>query len=469
MILGILVPDGIGIKNYLYTNFPALYFENPDNKIVLLYCGIERQLLEETMQQFPGRATLCELPRFTEKIPFRVIRESITIGRLRYFSRKLSNPTIMEAVPNAHTWRRKILLGVAGVFGRIMSRNYKAILRWEKIFQHQVSRLEIPEFESILRQQKIDVILSLHQRPPENIPVFEAARRLNIRRTTVIYSWDNVAKARLYSTSEKYFLWSNYMKSQMRLFYPEIPEESLVVTGTPQFSFYFSKDYMMPRDKFFEANGLNQQHPIVLFSGSDFRTSPYDPYLLRDVAEALQSIEEQERPSLVFRRTPADFSDRYNWVFQKYPWIKVMDPLWINKGNSWSSAVPTRQDLVNIVNLIRYCSIVVNVASTMALDAATHNKPCIYLSYHPLEARQQGWPVYNDTHDEDHFKAMKNIEAVCYVEHENKLPAAIFNLLHHPDDYAKGRAKYLEIITDNLYMSASQSLASQIMALQEMA
>jgi len=272
MVLGIVLPDGVGIKNYLYAEFPSLFLSNENNKIVLFHSPLDNDLLQEIAAPFGDKMTLVELPVYYEDLKSRIIREAITFARLKYFGKKLNNLTIINAAPVANNWKRKLILGAASIIGSILSQNYSSILSWEKKYSKRLETIDIDQQLTLLHDQGIDVIFSLHQRPLENIPIYEAARRLNLRRCTVIYSWDNVAKARLYSPSEKYFLWSKYMLDQMKLFYPEISENKLVITGTPQFSFYFNSAYQTNKSTFYQQWNLDETKPIILFSGSDLRT-----------------------------------------------------------------------------------------------------------------------------------------------------------------------------------------------------
>jgi hypothetical protein len=467
MVIGIFVPDGIGIKNYLYTDFPDRLLSSANNRLVIFHIGIDLSLLDQLGQKYPDRIIFVRLPAFKEDAVTKVLRESVTIARLKYFSATLNNKTILKSGPVANTPKRKLLLQLANLIGTALSKKYTDILRIEQWFSDRVARLRMDEHENFLQQHKIDILISLHQRPPDNIPIYEAARRLGIKRIAVIYSWDNVSKARLYTPAEKYFLWSRYMFDQMQLFYPEIPKEKLCITGTPQFSFYYSPAYLSEREDFCRKHGIDPKKPYLIFSGSDERTAPYDPHLLRDVALAVLKWNEAERPQLIFRRSPADFTNRYHWVFEKFPWIIVLDPKWQNKGAGWGTAIPTKEDIEMIVGLIQHGQLIINVASTMALDAATHDKPCIYISYNPKEAREAGYPPETYIHQEDHFKVMRNIDAVHYVNSVELLDECLQKLMNQPDAYARGRKRYLEIITNNLSSEAAANMVREIERLYE--
>ena len=59
-----------------------------------------------------------------------------------------------------------------------------------------------------------------------------------VMKITFIFSWDNLPKARLAVEADLYLVWSQWMKDEMRDYYPEISEEKVKLVGTPQFEFY---------------------------------------------------------------------------------------------------------------------------------------------------------------------------------------------------------------------------------------
>ena len=109
----------------------------------------------------------------------------------------------------------------------------------------------------MLRQLQPDVLFSTHQRSLDGSVVVEAARSLEIPTLGAVYSWDNLPKARLLVRTDRYVLWSEFMKQEMATYYPEIAETRLFVTGTPQFEFYFNPSLRQERGDFFAEWGLD--------------------------------------------------------------------------------------------------------------------------------------------------------------------------------------------------------------------
>lgn len=141
---------------------------------------------------------------------------------------------------------------------------------------------------------------------------------MNIPTATVIYSWDNLPKARLALRADNYLVWSDYMKNELNLYYPEIKLEQIHVTGTPQFEFYGDSDNIIDKEVFYEKYNLDPNKKIICFSGDDTKTSPDDPSYLNDVAEEITKANLQNEYQILLRRCPVDLSSRFDKVLDQY-------------------------------------------------------------------------------------------------------------------------------------------------------
>ena len=111
----------------------------------------------------------------------------------------------------------------------------EAISKMEALYDAEITKDAI--FEKItkdIEQLNPDYILNLHQRAPISAPIIAVAKKKKIRTATVIFSWDNVPKARLISRYDKYLVWSEIMKSELSLLYPELVGVCVLFVGTPK-------------------------------------------------------------------------------------------------------------------------------------------------------------------------------------------------------------------------------------------
>ena len=74
-------------------------------------------------------------------------------------------------------------------------------------------------------------------------------------------------------------------------------------------------------------------------------TSPHDQLFLRDVAAALQG--KANNLQVIFRRCPADFSNRYDTTLEQYQdFIISIDPIWnVASQTGWSGYFPLFDDI----------------------------------------------------------------------------------------------------------------------------
>lgn len=410
----LLFPDGVGIRNYLYSDV----FKEVEEKLVLFH-----NFDAETIAVLKECTTLSDaivIPEYKESIKEKFLRELICLSRLYYNAQEVKNPTILTN----WNWNQKALS--KKIFYKTIQniapfcKKYATILKLEKSYQKAIRSTSFyTQVEAILKQLQPKTVFCSHQRGLKAATVFAAAKDLGIPTTTVIYSWDNLPKARLALRADSYLVWSDYMKKEMKLYYPEIPSESIHITGTPQFEFYKDERNIMGKETFFKKYNLDPAKKIICFSGDDIKTSPDDPGYLKDIAEELTKSNLKEEYQILLRRCPVDFSGRFDAVVDEYKEIiKEAPPLWyFNTANDWSVVYPSIEDVELLVSTAFYSDVVINVGSTMAFDFAMFDKPCVFINYDQENKKVSDWSV-KTIYRFQHFKSIPNKESVLWLNNK---------------------------------------------------
>jgi hypothetical protein len=227
------------------------------------------------------------------------------------------------------------------------------------------------------------------------------------------------------------------MKDEMKLFYPEIDQKKIKITGTPQFEFYNNKELLQSKEEFCNQFGLDASKKIICYSGDDTRTSPYDPDYLNDLASSIHQLPEEKQAQVLLRRCPVDLTGRFDSIVKEYPEIiKVADPLWNfdknNKGK-WTLVYPKFEDVTLLINTVQHCDAVINVGSTMAHDFALYQKPAIYINYDVPHAKN--WSV-NTIYKFQHFRSMGNLKPIFWLNSKDSI-IEIVNKTFHCDENTK--------------------------------
>jgi len=428
-----LIPDGVGIRNYLYSNVIA-YLKS--NAKIAFWSTLPEEAFQETLELHQINVDFKKIKLHPERFFTRLWKETSVYARLKYNSQKVNNPTILNNWrKNNKNFKLRQLYNFAQIIGSWASKDYHRILKLETKSRKAWSRGLIDYYKKELLDSDISSIFITHQRVASLMPICLAAKELGIKVTTAIYSWDNLPKARLAVLADQYVVWSDYMKEEMHIYYPEITSEKVIVTGTPQFEFYLEKERLMSRRDFALKYNLDENKKWICFSGDDRLTSPYDADYLRDVASSIQDFSNDYH--ILFRRSPADFSTRYDAVLKEYEGLIIsIDPVWNTTANGWGTFFPQLEDVDLLANMAYHCFVAINVGSTIAHDFSVFDKPCMYINYDQKFA--ENWSV-DTIYKFQHFRSMNGLDAVIFVNSVDDWKDKIIETSINPNLIAVGR------------------------------
>ena len=433
--IALLLPDGVGIRNYLYSNLLNELLKNGCKPI--LVHNLSDDAIKEVEKHHNYEFIRKKILPYKESIKQKFFRELISLSRLKYNIGLTDNNSLLDNwKPNKNNIKNKIFYFLVESCSVFVSKKYKRILSLEKSYDNLFyDRLNY----IFLKELNVDAVFSTHQRSIIAIPLIKAAKVLGIKTYGVIFSWDNLPKARLAVRTDDYLVWSEYMKNEMSFFYPEIEQNKIIVTGTPQFEFYYNENLIIPKQEFFNKFGLDISKKTICFSGDDERTSPYDPIYLNDLAEKVSELPKSDQPQILLRRCPVDLSGRFDAIVEKYhQLIKVAEPIWSYDRNDkadWTLVYPKFEDVTLLINTVKYCDVVLNVGSTMAHDFAMLKKPAIYINYDISNAKN--WSV-DTIYKFQHFRSMGELNAVIWLNSKEE----IINVLNQTLELNNYKMKY---------------------------
>ncbi|WP_144605226.1 glycosyltransferase family protein [Algoriphagus algorifonticola] len=450
-----LIPDGVGIRNYLYSDI-IKDLTSRSNEVIIWHSLGKPQISQ--VKEIVGLDFLDYDFIHRPELPIvKFIRETTTYARLKQNVKLKENPTILDNwMPRKIGWKNKLFYKLVEKSALFLN-NYHEIHSFEKIGFLQVRKSQAyKESLQFLRKTKPDVLFCTHQRVPSITPAVLAAQDLQIKTFTAVFSWDNLPKARLAFRTDRYLVWSDYMKDELLTYYPEIDENQIDVTSTTQFDFYRKEELIDKRGDFAEKYGLDQDKKWICFSGSDSISSPNDHEYLEDVAEALKN---QNNVQLIFREVPVESIDRFKEVLSKFPEIKNISPEWV-KSSQWGSFFPLPSDIKLLVNLAYHCDVVINLGSTMALDFAVFGSTAFYLAYDQPHERKR---FVKDVYGFEHFKTMNGLDAVGWIRSKDAILPSIHKALSSQGEVGPDKMKWFErVVQPNKTETSSQRIVKAL-------
>ena len=419
----VLIPDGIGLRNFSFTSFVdkgreqgweiIFWHSTPFDLSSKGFHEIKLRGKPRAKTDLLKRAKITsELNLFTEKFKDPV-----------YHSYKFppSNKGLKNRVKNLIVY----LLAQSHRSGKGVNKLREKLKISERNSHYYANCLED------LKQEKPDLIFCSNQRAVNALAPLLAAEDLDIPTISFIFSWDNLPKATMVIDSNFYFVWSEYMKSEMKKYYPHINDQQIKITGSPQFEHHFIEKLKISREEFFKIHSLDPNKQYICFSGDDITTSPHDQVYLKDIAAAVQKLNsEGESLGIIFRRSPVDFSERFDEVLELYQnVISPIEPAWEQQGLRWNTVLPTKEDLQLQTNIIQHTLMVVNVGSSMAFDYACHNKPAAYINYNPDNVILKR--DIKEIYEYIHFRSMPSKDSVLWINSKDSIASILMKAIEN--------------------------------------
>ena len=453
----ILLPDGIGLRNFAFTNFHKLGLEKEyditfwnNTPFELSTLGIKEIIIKNAKAHpitdlLKTAQTHIELSHSIKKSKDKVYNS------YRFpLSRRDIKASVKSAMIKAIILWNNSQKGLKNIRAAIAKNERK-------------TKLYFDCFET-LQKEKPAMIFCTNQRIMLAVAPILAAQDLGIPTATFIFSWDNLPKGTKILETDFYFVWSEHMKSELLNYYPHISEEQIKITGTTQFEPHFQQNLLVSKEAFFKEHKLDTTKKYICYSGDDITTSPNDPIYLADLAKAIVILNEKgANLAIIFRRCPVDFSNRFDEVLAEFKAIITsINPKWEKKGNSWHSILPTKEDLVLQVNTIFHSELVVNLGSSMVFDYATFAKPCGFINYDVPNIDYPNWSV-KKIYNFIHFRSMPSKDSVFWINSPDEMQQIVEKMLSN--DAAKvveNAQKWFEKINQHPPEKASERIWNAI-------
>ena len=178
MKLLLLIPDGVGIRNYLYSDI-LKHCKERNTQVAVLH-KLDNAVIQEAEKLHNITLESYELALTEQFFLIRLLRESTTYARLRINAKTVNNPTILTNWKTGKgSLKLKLLYFFAKLFGACLN-TYRQVEAVEKIMFGLESN-NVKQCYSILKKIKPDVVFCTHQRVAEISPLMIAARQMGIK------------------------------------------------------------------------------------------------------------------------------------------------------------------------------------------------------------------------------------------------------------------------------------------------
>lgn len=324
-----------------------------------------------------------------------------------------------------------------------------AKFRSEQILENSIERLLLNyprsrEAELRLREDRPDVIVSTGPFQYEQPAIVSTSKNLKIPTLAYIPSWDNVStKNRMVFKYDGFVVWNEQTKRELNDFYPYTKDRPVYVIGAPQFDVFHQTRYRTSREDFCAQHKLDPNLPVIVYAiGSpNFLNERHGAeYLAKRVVEGhLGDVQ------LLVRPHPIHDNAEMRALFDRYsPRVCLQQSP--NAGKQLSLRTQDEDQIIEWVNTFRHADVVVNLSSTVTIDAAIFDKPVVNLDFDPQPGQADQELIKDINHKWSHFQPIAESGGVWLVNDFDEMEYAISSYLKSPDLHKNERKWIVETV-----------------------
>lgn len=310
-----------------------------------------------------------------------------------------------------------------------------ASLRREEWLERNLERLLLTYERSAEADRRIvesrpDVIVSTGPFQFEQPAILNNARKYGIPVLAYIPSWDNIStKNRMVFNYDGYLVWNERSRNELHAFYPATRTRPVHVIGAPQFDVFYQDRFHESREAFCRDQDLDPARSIIVYAlGSpNFLNEKHGAFhLAQRVFEGhLGDVQMLVRPHPIHDN--AELAEE----FDKYaPRVRLQKTK--NAGKELNKRTQDVRDVIEWVNTFKHADVVVNMSSTVTIDAARFDRPVVNLDFDPQPGQADQALIKEVNHLWSHFKPIAESGGVWLVNDFSELEKAVIEYLKDP-------------------------------------
>lgn len=251
----------------------------------------------------------------------------------------------------------------------------------------------------------------------------------------MIKSWDNITTKTFMRMHPDWVIVQNKIVFDEVMHYCDFARsDHIVIVGIPQFDTYVRREYIVPREKFFERIGVDSKKRLLFYAAPGDWKAEYDNEVVWDIVRA---IDEHKIPSDVhiLLRPHPKYESRARTI--RHHAVTLESPgKYLGKDRlAWYFE---DEDVAHLANTIYHSDIIINTESTLSLEAALLDRPTIAIGYDGSHALPYRYSVLR-LYEKEHYRPLTISGGIAVVKSANELIDAINAYLAYPEKDHDGR------------------------------
>lgn len=266
------------------------------------------------------------------------------------------------------------------------------------------------------------------------------AKQRGVKTVSFIQSWDNpTSKGPFPAVPDKIIVWNEILKEEVLKFH-HFPPENIHISGVPQFDLYLDKSNFRSKQNFFKKWNLDPEKRLISYTTGSTNMLPDEHEVVHLLYKKLVGNEFCVPAQLLVRPHPKDSFD-YEEHFKDFDLMTIQRPGTLAQTKDrWN---PNREDMYGLAELMNYSDVVVNVASTITIDAACFDTPVVNIAFDGYSKRDY-MNSCRRYYDYDHYRNILKTKGVRVAYSVEELTNLVNLYLKDPELDREGRRKIVD-------------------------
>lgn len=361
-----------------------------------------------------------------------------------------------------NTRQRKVKSRLKDLFNKVLAHTVPEKSKQWIVNENKLMKTEKPYllYKQWMIEHKIDALYTVAPFLQEINLMGRVLHDLGKPAFASIHSFDNVTKRKWQPfIFDHYFVWNKFNEQELLSIYPALKNESISITGAPQFDFHFNTEYILPKQEWLSKMGLPNDKKIILYAGGAAVHFPTEPQYAAALCRAIERGNIDNNTVILLRSHPLCNMERWKSFIGPSNAIYYYQPTHGANKNNYSNVSVT--DIKILVSTLFYCDVHINLCSSMTIDGSIFHKPQIAPYYD--DVNKAGEPALQSIYTQKHFQSIVASGVLQFADSEEKLVSIVNKNLAIPQHISACKKCVEDIITFTDGHSAkrvAQSLAS---------
>ncbi len=246
----------------------------------------------------------------------------------------------------------------------------------------------------------------------------------------MVLSWDHLSSKIVLSRRLNSFLvWNEHTQQRIVATYPCYRPEQIHVVGIPNYDLY-AEQPSHSYESWCQKYGLDAKRRTILFSTMPQSRHEQQHLIVEELLKAI--VRREEVPSdlqVLIKCHPFDDSREYDKLLGRYP--VAIHRTGLAPGQPQEQWIPTSQEITSSRDCLYFCSVNINIFSTVTIEAAYFDKPIIHIAFDPLPLAPGRIPCH-EYYNWDHFRPIVAANASLMARSYQDLFEAVRRYLDNP-------------------------------------